>query len=209
MKHQYSFDLRAITNRLHRMVVWGALAACDYPFQRIRRRTRKRVPVSVSDLGRFAAELGAEGAHAHIEGGHLLGDPARRAALGLYWLPTSEHPAGRIELEQSIIGDTALAQEVFLAEAAHAVDYGVPLSDEQRQQIATIVHGGDPTPHGTHGWFEERGGTSYFGDWLGEVWMSLFMRAFAPALPRPLEARQPWTHRVDDAMATQIRALLS
>ncbi len=204
-RHMHAFDLREMP-REHRAVVQGALNACDYPFSRIRRRTGKRVPVSVGDTSRFAAHA-AEG-HDHGHGFHALDDPDhRRAALGLYWLPTTEHPAGRIELSDQIMTDVPLAQEVFLAEAAHAVDYGA-MTDPQRQELFAIVHHGDPSPHGTHGWWEERGGQNYWSDWVGETFMSLFCRAFAPSLARPLEARQPWTHRVDDSMAAQARAVL-
>jgi hypothetical protein len=206
----HAFNLRGIGDRQHRAVVQGALNACDYPFTRIRRRTGKRVPVTVGDTSRFAqAHAAGDHDHSHDDGVHALTDPAdhRRAALGLYWLPTVEHPAGRIEVSHQIMTDVPLAQEVFLAEAAHAVDYGA-MTDGQRAEVFAIVHHGDPTPHGTHGWWEERGGQNYWADWVGETFMALFMRAFAPSLPRPLEARQPWTHRVTDDMARQARAVL-
>jgi hypothetical protein len=206
----HAFDLRGIPDREHRAVVQGALNACDYPFTRIRRRTGKRVSVTVGDTSRFAqAHSAGDHDHSHDHGFHGLNDPAdhRRAALGLYWLPTAEHPAGRIEVSQQIMTDVPLAQEVFLAEAAHAVDYGA-MTDAQRAELFAIVHHGDPTPHGTHGWWEERGGQNYWADWVGETFMALFMRAFAPSLPRPLEARQPWTHRMTDEMARQARAVL-
>jgi hypothetical protein len=210
-RHQLAFDLRGIPDRQHRAVIQGALNVCDYPMTRIRRAKGVRVPVTVADTSRFtAARAGGDGHdHDHSEGVHPLTDPAdmRRAALGLFWLPTVAHPAGRIEVSDKIMGDVALAQEVFLAEAAHSIDYGA-MNDTQRAAIFAIVHHGDPTPHGTHGWWEERGGQNYWSDWVGETFMSLFMRAFAPSLPRPLEARQPWTHRVTDEMAAQARLAL-
>jgi hypothetical protein len=207
----HSFDLRGIRDKQHRAVIQGALNASDYPYIRIKRRTKRRVPVTVADTSRFAAaRAGGDGHdHDHGQGWHALTDPAdyRRAALGLFWLPTAEHPAGRIEVSNQIMNDVPLAEEVFLAEAAHAVDYGA-MNDAQRAELFAIVHGGDPTPHGTHGWWEERGGQNYWSDWVGEVFMALFQRAFAPSLPRPLESRQPWTHRVTDDMARQARAVL-
>lgn len=203
----HAFDLRGITDDGHRKVIQGALNACDYPFIRIRRRTGKRVPVTIGDTSRSAAATASE-AHDNGQAFHALNDPEnRRAALGLFWLPTAEHPAGRIEVSREIMDDVPLAQEVFLAEAAHAVDYGA-MTDEQRTALFAIVHHGEPAPHGTHGWWEERGGQNYWADWVGEVWMNLFLRSFAPSLPRPLEARQPWEHRVDDEMARQAREVL-
>lgn len=206
--HQWAWDLRAIESLEHRRVVWGALGACDYPFKRIRRATGRRVPVGVRDLSPYAVA----GAHAHIHDeqgneAHVLAEQNRRGALGLYWLPTSAHPAGRVELEVSIMGDVALAQEVFLAEAAHAVDFGVPLTDEQRRAIFAILHGGDASAHADHGWWEEHGSGDYWA-WVGESFMGLFMGAFAPTLPRPLQARQPWKHPPTDEMYPQVRAVL-
>lgn len=212
-RHIRTFDLSAITDPAHLEVIQGALNACDYPFGRIRRRTGKKVPVAVTDTSRFQrARAGGDGHdhhdHSHAEGFHALEHPDHRAAaLGLYWLPTAEHPAGRIEVSKDIMHDVPLAQEVFLAEAAHAVDYGV-MTDAQRNEIFAIVHRGDTTQHGTHGWWEERGGQRYWNDWVGENFMALFMRAFAKKLPRPLEAEQPWEHRCDDEMARQTRKLL-
>lgn len=214
-RHSWTFDLSGITDPAHRDVVQSALNACSYPFGRIRRNTGRKVPVAVSDLSRFAVALDAQG-HGHVhseagEHGHLLGAPeARKAPLGLYWLPTTQHPAGRIELHSGIMGDTALAQEVFLAEAAHAVDYGVPLTDEQRLQIAQAYHDSNPhdhSPSNPHGWFEEKGERDYF-DWIGESFMSGFMAAYAPKLPRPLEQRQPWAHKTTPEVVRVIRKVL-
>jgi len=203
-RHQRSFDLRSITDRAHKAIIQEALNDCDYPFIRIRREHGVRVPVNVATL-RYSGDYGA---HSHSHGVHALEYPDNRAqALGLFWLPTSAHPVGRIEVAVGIMTDPDLAREVFLAEAAHAVDYGV-MTDEQRQALFAIVHLGDSAAHGTHGWWEERGGNDYWSDWVAETFMALFMRAFAPDLPRPLEARQPWTHRVDDEMARQARAAL-
>lgn len=206
-RHQMSFDLLAIENRAHKAIIQETLNDCDYPFFRIRRKHGVRIPVNVTTL-RTSAESNNHGAHNHSHGVHALENPDNRAqALGLYWLPTKVFPVGRIEVAVEIMNDPNLAREVFLAEAAHAVDYGV-MTDTQRQELFTIVHHGDSTGHNTHGWWEERGGNNYWADWVGETFMALFMRAFAPDLPRPLEARQPWVHRVDDKMALQARAVL-
>lgn len=209
-RHRYSWDLTGIKDRGQKATVQGALNACDFPFARIRRQIGKRVPVTVSDLSRYSAALDPAGVHGHVhsrsgEHGHLLGEASRKAALGLYWLPTAQHPAGRVEVEQDIMSDVALAQEVFLAEAAHAVDYGA-LTDGQRQVIAGLfehVHSGHEHP----GWFEELNEPTYWA-WRGERWMGLFMAAFAPGLPRPLEQRQPWHWSYDAADVQAVRDLL-
>lgn len=198
-RHRMTFDLTKIADRQHRSTIQAALNACDYPLGRIRRASGVRVPVTVEDTSRYANTVGI---HAlHPEGDH------RAAALGLYWLPTSQYPAGRIVVGTSAINNVDLAREVFLAEAAHCVDYRV-MTDAQRSAVFTILHGGNPADHGTHGWWEEKGGEDYWADWAGEAFMGLFVRSFAPLLPRPLEARQPWAHRVTDDMVPLVRKAL-
>lgn len=121
-RHTHAWDMQGVADPEHRTVITGALDACGFPFGRIRRRTGKRVPVAVSDLTRWTQGI-ADSVHLHVhqdgEHGHALTGTIgkRHAALGLYWLPTGEHPAGRVEVEQAIMHDVPLAQEVFLAEA--------------------------------------------------------------------------------------------
>lgn len=204
-RHSRAIDLRGVKDPGHREILQAGLNACDYPLSRIRRSTGKRVPVSVADTSRFSGAA----SHDHAAGVHALGNPdTRAAALGLYWLPTPLDPAGRIEIGLTAIEQPDLAREVLIAELAHAVDYGVPLTVEQHAMIFALVHHGDDSQHGTHGWYEERGGHDYWSDWVGEVFMALFARACAPTLPRPLEARQPWVHPVNDVMAAQARVVL-
>jgi hypothetical protein len=205
----HSFDLRGITDKRHRAVIQGALNASDYPYIRIKRRTKRRVPVTVADTSRFAAaRAGGDGHdHDHGHGWHALTDPTdyRRAALGLFWLPTAEHPAGRIEVSDKIMDDVPLAQEVFLAEVWHCVQYAA-LTDEQRRRVVELFehpHGGPEHP----GEFEEQGEQNYWA-WRGERGMGLFMAAFAPSLPRPLEARQPWHHSYDQSDVAAMRSIL-
>ncbi|MFN2456543.1 MAG: hypothetical protein ABR577_20320, partial [Pyrinomonadaceae bacterium] len=57
------------------------------------------------------------------------------------------------------------------------------------------------------GVFEEQGESEYWA-WRGERWMGLFTAAFAPALPRTLEARQPWHYSYTSADVTAVRKLL-
>lgn len=212
LRHRHAFDMRGIRSLAYRKILQEALNACDYPFNRIRRSTKRRIPVTVTDLSRYTDALGQK-THAHVHGakghGHLTAGMVgrRRAPLGLYWLPTPDNPAGAIEISNAIMNDPDLAQEVFLAEAAHAVDYGLPLSDEQRKKIFGFYHGGDESAHGDHGWFEESGGQDYWS-WVGESFMGGFMMAFADSLPRPLQARQQWKHPTTKEIAQKIRALL-
>lgn len=233
----------SIKNRLYQRITWDfsqivrmddrkllqtALDACDYPFIRIRRKTGKRVPVTIADLARFNAAL-ADGPHAHVsrtassgeqQTGHLLGTPVprahadaegaapafRSAALGLYWLPTRDQPAGEVQLDADVMDNPALAREVFLAEAAHAVDYGA-FTEQDRAFIYNRFHDTPGTQGHAHDWFEEGGQEDYWS-WAGERWMGLFMAAFAPDLRRPLEAQQPWTHQYDAADVVAVREYL-
>ena len=213
-RHRLSWNLLGIADRSHRALVQQTLNICSYPFIRIRRRTGQRVPVTVSDLSRFNAAMAATaGSHTHVHDdageGHLLGDvtPAgtRAAALGLFWLPTAAHPAGRVELDIRAMTDRPLAQEVFLAEAAHAVDYGA-MTESQRSQILALFEHADAS-HTHEGWFEEAGEQDYWS-WRGERWMGLFMATYAAGLPRPLESRQPWHYGYDASDVEAVRRIL-
>jgi hypothetical protein len=226
-RHRLAWDLSGIADKGHRATVQGALNACSFPFSRIRKRTGKRVPVTVSDLSRYEEALAAaKGGHVHVhdaEGNeaHLLGAPRgsegalqlpddhpekpRAAALGLFWLPTAKDPAGRVELDRGAMSNKPLAQEVFIAEAAHAVDYGA-MTDGQRAQVVGLFdyRGTSPQPKG---WFEEQGEEDYWR-WRGERWMGLFMATYAAGLPRPLEPRQPWQWSYDASDVAAVKRIL-
>lgn len=218
-----AWDFSEIALRQHRNVLQGALDACDFNFYRIRKNTGKRVPCTVSDLSRYNASLDANGIHGHVHDesgdyerhGHLLGKPNafvtatrdewRHQALGLYWLPTPGEPAGSVEIDVGCFEDPNLAREVFLAEAAHAVDYGA-MTQAQRDQIMSLFeHTGPDAPD--PGWFEELGEQDYWA-WRGERWMGLFMATYAPSLPKVLEPNQPWHWSYDASDTVAVRKIL-
>lgn len=218
--HAYrrGFDLTALTLP-EKTTLEPALHACRFPSGRITNMSGATVPISVADLSRFNASLDANGhgyAHEDGEHAHLLGEPVhvqanlvtgRRAPLGLYWLPTVLYPAGRIEVGAAAMASPDLAREVLLAEAAHAVDLAA-MTSSQRERITVLFDyiGQAPDVMPT-GWFEELGEQNYWR-WRGERWMGLFMAAFAPTLPRPLEGRQPWEWSYDDSDVRRVRQIL-
>ncbi len=192
------FDLEGLAPE-PRQIIEGALAACTYPFAD--HGGDVVVPVEFADLSRFlrqrVVDVRGGGEHVHSspagqdpglpEFGHLHvhgedgelghGIVFRQRALGLYWLPTPTFPAGRISVEATL--DEALAREVFLCEAAHAIDY-VAMSDGQREAILRAYHTNDPGLLGhVHDWFEE-GGEQDYRDWTGESFMIGFVRAYSP-----------------------------
>jgi hypothetical protein len=200
----------SVADPAHREILQGGLDALRYPLGRVRRKTGRKIPLAIADTSRFNAAVGS--GHFHVgddhehPAAHGLGDPNRAAALGLYWLPTAEHPAGRVEVGIVAMGEPDLAREVLIAELWHCVQYTV-LSDEQRRQIVGLfehVHAG----HEHHGEFEEAGEQDYWA-WRGERGMALFGAAYAPSLPRPLEARQPWHHSYDASDVRAFRRILS
>ena len=211
-RHTKAIDLAGIADPAHRDRLQAALNACDFPLSRIYRNYGKTVPVTVSDLSRYAAVRSSEDVnhgHSHInfdgEQGHLLGEP-RKGALGLFWLPTPAAPAGRIEVGTAAFSEPHLAEEVLMAELAHAVDYGA-MSKRQRDRILAAYVEGQPDADGVNDWFEEAGEDDYWA-WIGESFMSGFMAAFAPSLPRPLEPRQPWVHRTTPETTAAVRKAL-
>lgn len=220
-RHSRTIDLTQVPQP-QRDVLQAALNEVTYPLGRILQNTGHKVPVTVADLSRYAAQLG-KSAHAHVhrdvdgeeQTGHLLGSPvgnsaaggkARAAALGLYWLPTRGQPAGSIQVDAGALEENPdLAREVMVAELAHAVDYGV-MSDAQREKITALFdYTGTGAP--AKGWFEEQGEQDYWR-WRGERWMGLFCAAFAPALPRVLENAQPWQYSYTRKDIADARAIL-
>lgn len=216
--HAYrrGFDLNSLSLP-EKTTLEPALHACRFPSGRIKNISGASVPIAVKDLSRFNASLDANGhGHAHEDGehAHLLGEPVhvqanivtgRRAPLGLYWLPTAKFPAGRIEVGAAAMASPDLAREVLLAEAAHAVDLAA-MTDSQRNRISALFDY-IGTVIAPEGWFEELGEQNYWR-WRGERWMGLFMAAFAPTLPRPLEGRQPWQWSYDDLDVQYVRHIL-
>lgn len=210
------FDLTALSGQQADILV-PALHACTFPTGRITNRSGATVPVVVSDLSRFSEALDVNGhGHAHEQGAdaHLLGEPVhaqasivtgRRAPLGLYWLPTPAYPAGRIEVGAAAMASPDLAREVLLAEAAHAVDLAA-MTDSQRARISALFDwiGTGPQPQG---WFDELNEQDYW-KWRGEAFMALWSEAFAPTLPRPLQARQPWEWSFDSLDVLRVRQIL-
>ena len=157
------FELRGTPSQ--QALVERALARCDYPFDRLAaglaaQAGRSVIPVEWTDLSAY----GARG-HGDIEA-HVL---FRERVLGLAWYE------GRISIEQSLEAQPELAQEVFLAEAAHMVDF-FALTDEQRAAIVRAYHG---EALDAHGWFDVGG----YGEWVGEAWMAGFTLAFSDVVP--------------------------
>lgn len=216
------FDISALRPRERETLV-PALHACSFPTGRIKNKTGVHVPITVADLSPFSEDLDVNGhGHAHTassERAHLLGEPVhaqasivtgRRAPLGLYWLPSPGFPGGRICIGSGAMASPDLAREVLLAEAAHAVDLAA-MTFSQRERISHLFdYTGDAANVGhlaPVGWFEELGEQDYWR-WRGERWMGLFMAAFAPSLPRPLENRQPWQWSYDDSDVRRVRSIL-
>ncbi len=97
-------------------------------------------------------------AHDHAHGVHVV--EARGRVAGLAWTD------GRIMLAPWLEAQPVTAVEVFLAEAAHQVDF-FAVTPDQRRHLFALFHAGDGTPHADHGWFEEAGSSDYWS-WVGE-----------------------------------------
>lgn len=193
-------------------LVRAALAACDFPFDELRpsleREGKTAIDVEWTDLSRYTH--GAEG-HEHAEGAHTITRPidGRMRVLGLFYLP----PYTKVVLDTGLTSRPLLAQEVFLAEGAHAVDYHYALPYGLRPAIWNALHeahedvpegfdmpeSGD-VDHG-HSWFDGPGG---YATWVGEAFMEAFTRAFAPSAPVTIQLAHP----VSVEAAAQIRAAL-
>lgn len=198
-----AFDLSSL-NPAQRDLITTAVRRCTFDFTRCLPRlkaekNRDRIPVTFEDLSRYSeampSEDGHEHVHSHAEGSEYHVVILRRRVLGLAWY------SGKITIEQSLVNEPLLCQEVFLAEAAHMVDFFV-ITDNQRRAIFELFHGGTVPEHG-HGWFEETGNNDYWS-WVGESWMGAFIRAYSDI--------EPWDngfmHRLDEAQSQAILPVL-
>ncbi len=186
-------------------IVRQALAACVFPFERLvpklqAEKNKSTIPVEWADLSAYGlrlAEAAAAGKHEHIHDGddvgHAVTDPENRSqVLGLAWY------SGKVSLDISLEADPLLAQEVFLAEGAHMVDFFY-MTDEHRQYITAALHDFNDDEHG-HGWFD----VGSYREWVGESFMSVFIRSFAPTIPVTI----PFVHMAEGDDARLIRSAL-
>lgn len=193
------FDLSGLTDN-QRRIIQEALDACNFPFQELNRT----IPVEFADLSRYAAVLDeAEEGHAHIHEDGDTGHPiervieGRRRVLGLAWY------SGKVSVDSSLEQDEPLAQEVFLAEGAHMVDFFY-MTEDHRKKLYAVYHDGDERPH-DHGWFEETGNQDYWS-WVGESFMGGFIRAYAPTVPVTLDN---FIHKSPPEIGPKIREVLT
>lgn len=173
-------------------IVQEALNGCDFPFERLRSNLnaagRLAIPVDWQDLSRYVGSSEkASTDHSHVHEGNDTGHPIERVVngrsrvLGLAWY------SGRVTLDQSLVSDPRLAREVFLAEAAHMVDFFY-MSDWQRRAIVNALHHQqlpDNTPivdgqpfnldNHTCGWFD----VGPYSMWVGEAFMEGFIESFS------------------------------
>ncbi len=170
-------------------LVQQAIDRCDFDFTKclpsLAREGKDSVRVEWADLSRYAAGDG-EG-HEHVHDGEAVAHPIERdvegrmRVLGLFYLP----PYTKIVLDLGLEQSPVLAQEVFLAEGAHCVDYHY-MDSEMRRLFTNSVHTqqlppGADTSDGvafnldghTCSWFD----VNSYGWWTGEAFMEGFIEA--------------------------------
>lgn len=181
-----AFNLAALTEG-QRQLIQAACDRCRYDFSRCLPNLdaqwgKPLIDVTFSDLSRFLLKARSFG-HTHGQHDPALGDvhidgpngttghgiQVRHQILGLAWSD------GKIELDVSLEANPELAQEVFLSEVAHEVDWFDPAMDRAGEQLIwDAFHGGgdDIGAHG-HDWFD----VGPYESWAGEAWMGLFTAA--------------------------------
>lgn len=133
--------------------------------------------------------------HVHIEynGDKAHGIEYRHKVLGLAWY------SGKVSLDITLINDPELAQEVFLSEGAHMVDF-FWMTPTQRQDIFNAFHGSttNPPDH-NHSWFD----VGPYNTWVGEAFMGGFIKAFSN-----IQVSIPFVHEPTPYVAARIRDIL-
>lgn len=206
-----------------------ALDACDFPFEQLapevqRQQGRDHIVVEWADLSRFSEDPSAESSahdhgdhvheetlhsHVHVHEGddkaHGIG--YRSQVLGLAWYSL------KVSIDDSLTFEPELAQEVFLSEAAHMIDFAF-MSGLQRVAVYNAFHDvhedlpaavkdledGVEYGHG-HGWFDVGG----YYSWVGEAFMGGFIKAYAPTVPVTI----PFDHPATEAVGAEIRSVLT
>lgn len=184
-----AFDLSGLT-AAQRQLIQTACDRCRYDFGRCLPTLRAQwgkpaIEVVFSDLsrwGQLAQPFGETHGHHDGEQGDVhVEDPktgavghgiqVRQQVLGLAW------SNGKIELDLSLERLPELAQEVFLSEVAHEVDWFDPAMDRAgEERVWDAFHPGmTPDDIGGHGhdWFD----VGPYESWAGEAWMGLFTAA--------------------------------
>lgn len=144
---------------------------------------RDYIPVQLSDLSRYSAR--GHGTHTHVPGDRDVAHPIqhRSRVLGLYWLSV------KVEVEQSLKGQPLLLAEVLGAELGHGVDYAM-LTEFDQISIAAALHPNGPDEHT---WWEVKDYQEEYNRLLGETFMEVFCRAYAPDLPITMLLDHPVT----------------
>jgi hypothetical protein len=199
-------------------LVLDALDVCDFPFDHLRpsllTEGRQLIAVEWADLSRYSAVTKSAGEHSHVHDQHGVAHPVERvvdgrlAVLGLFYLP----PHTRVVLDSSLQAQPRLAMEVFLAEAAHAVDYHYMTTEHRRQIVNTLHRDNLPADASvadgaafqldghTCSWFD----VGPYRMWVGEAFMEAFIEAWAPSVTVTIELGHP----VTPEMAQTIRRAL-
>jgi hypothetical protein len=169
-------------------LVQQALDRCDFDFTKclpsLAREGKTSVRVEWADLSRYRNRMVGNGAgHEHEDGVHPIEREVegRMHVLGLFYLP----PHTKIVLDLGLERTPTLAQEVFLAEGAHCVDYHY-MTAEHRRLFTNSVHteqlsSGADTSDGatfrldghTCSWFD----VNSYAWWVGEAFMEGFIEA--------------------------------
>lgn len=113
------------------------------------------------------------------------------------------YPAsGRLYIDNYLVQRPDMAAATVSAEIAHDVDYFLPLTDDQRNQIMALLHPNGPDEHS---WWEKQDyGVEYF-DLVGESFMILFTDAYSDI---PFGNRDDFSHPGNPLLAPQIRKII-
>ncbi len=167
------------------------------PWDKAIRTLRTPIPISWDDLN--DGTLSKVAKHTHLEDadgniGHPTSRPLRGIA-GVFWSD------GRIKIDISLESRPDSAREVLSAEIAHAVDFGLPFTDDQKRRIMKLIH---PAGDDNHTWWEV---ASYGGEYYtlgGETNMALFTHAYSQMEPY----QAPFVHKSTRAISSAYREIV-
>ena len=123
----------------------------------------------------------------------------RKYTLGIFYTHS-----GRIYIDNYLVNYPEIAQSTVSAEIAHAVDYFLPLTDSQRNEIMALMHGGSTVEHG-HSWWEKYDYGAEYYTLVGESFMQAFTVAYSDM---PFGNASDFTHSITPEQAPALRKIL-
>lgn len=196
MIYKNKFNLTGTT--LQQDIVKTALDKIYFPWERLHFPSEP-VEIGWKDLNTTQSRE-AHGLSAKLHQSGTIGIiDGRKYVLGVMYTHT-----GSIYIDNYLVNYPEIAQSTVSAEIAHDVDYFLPLTEAQRTQLMTLMHGGSTADHG-HSWWEKFDYGAEYYTLVGESFMQAFTLAYSDM---PFGNASDFTHSITPEQAPEVRRII-